>query len=729
MGKGAPGIPLEVQHIRRALLREFAGRISMDDFEKKDPKERETALLSRAVSAKAACILADCTSDEAAAWVIDGRDDFGIDCVAFSASGSELWLIQAKWKDKGTAGFDTEAALKLVHGLKKLDNRDLDHFNERLQLLADRVHGVLRLPTCKVNLVVALMGDGRLSPETRNILDEAANEFGGRGRTVEYRVLDQEDFHRAIREDLEPQPITLKATMDREWYSRETPYKAVIGEISADQLARWYGGKGGDDDYGKGHGERLYDRNVRKSLGLTGVNQTMVESMLEDPEGFLYRHNGITVQCDRVEQEYHAKRAVGQPTTLTLHNASVVNGAQTVSSAYRAYERDPETVAEAHVLVRIISLEGAPEGFGRSITKATNTQNHMERRDFIAIDTVQSEIQKDFRLSLDKEYVFRRGELDPAPESGCSVTEAATALACMHRDSSLAVRVKGSTNALWEEGTGGAYTRLFGQQPTAQQIWRAVQVFRLVRDQLTELRTRFTGRPAAVVDSGGLLVAHLVFQRIGRDRFDEPDDEWAEVLVDVPGQVSAVLLCLITMVDTLFTSKSYVTSTFANEERCARLVAAVLGVLQRGTGPDSPMNLKALMADTGPKRQRRPQTVRLLVDHDAISDGTPLVYAPSTVEELAIGAWLDEDPRRRRATWINDRKTPILWEADGKRYSPTGLVSQMWNAADWKEQWSAVQGPKQWKVSGEGTLVEIAERLWRDITDEDQSDEDSFAGA
>jgi hypothetical protein len=720
MGKVTQGMPLEVQHIRRALLREFQGLISMDDYEKKDPGERETALLSRALSAKAARILVDCTSEEAAAGVIDGRDDFGIDCVAFTASGSELLLIQAKWKDKGTAGFDTEAALKLVHGLKKLDNRDFDQFNERMQLLADRVHGVLRLPTCKVNLVIALLGDGRLSTETGNILKEAAHEFGGHGRTVEYRVLDQTHFHRAIREDLEPQPITLKATMEREWYTRETPYKAVIGEVSADQLARWYGGGGDDRGRDEGHGERLYDRNVRQSLGLTGVNQTMVESMLEDPEGFLYRHNGITVQCDRIEQEYHSKRAIGQPTTLTLHNASVVNGAQTVTSAFRAYERNPEAVADAYVLVRIISLEGAPEGFGRSITKATNTQNHMERRDFIAIDTVQSEIQKDFRLSLDKEYVFRRGELDPAPESGCSATEAATALACMHRDSSLAVRVKGSTNVLWQEGPGGAYTRLFGQQPTAQQIWRAVQVFRLVRDQLTSLRAKFTRRPAAVVDSGALLVTHLVFQRIGRDGLDEPDDDWDAVLAKVPEEVSAVLLCLIDMVDALFTGNSYITSTFANEERCAQLAKAVLGTLERGTGPDSPMKLRTLMEDSARRRQRRPATVRLLVDHDAIEEGTPLVYVPSTVEEVAIGAWLDADPKRRKATWVNDRKAPILWEADGRRYSPTGLVSRMWNAADWKEQWSAIQGPKQWKVPGEGTLVEIAERLWQQIADESE---------
>ncbi|MFB7457738.1 AIPR family protein [Streptomyces sp. NPDC056188] len=723
MAQGGQHMPLEVQHIRKALLREFEHRISMNDFVKKDPKERETALLSRAVSAKAARILTDCTSDEAAAGVIDGRDDFGIDCVAFSASGSEIYLIQAKWKDKGTAGFDTEAALKLVHGLKKLDNRDLDHFNERLQLLSDRVHGVLQLPTCKVNLVIALMGDGRLSQETRDILDEAAREFGGLGRTVAYRVVSQADFHRAVREDLEPQPITLKATMNREWYTRETPFKAVIGEVSADQLARWYGGKG----EGEGHGERLYDRNVRRSLGLTGVNQTMVDSMLEDPEGFLYRHNGITVQCDEIEQEYPFKRAVGQPTILTLTNASVVNGAQTVTSAFRAYEKNADAVAEAYVMVRIISLDGTPEGFGRSITKATNTQNHMERRDFIAIDPVQGEIQKDFRISLDKEYVFRRGELDPAPESGCSVTEAATALACMHRDSSLAVRVKGSTNALWSEGPSGAYTRLFGQQPSAQQIWRAVQVFRLVRDELTTTRAKLAGRPAAVADSGALLVAHLVFQRIGRERFDEADGDWEGVLAEIPDQVRAVLACLISMVDALFTPKSFVTSTFANEERCARLAAAVLGTLERGAGPDSPMNLAALLKTSGRTRQRRPQTVRLLVDHDAVEEGTRLEYAPSAVEELAIGAWLNADPRRRRASWVNDRKTPLLWEADGRRYSPTGLVSQMWNEADWKDQWSAVQGPKQWRVPGEGTLVEIAERLWQRIAAGEEPEEDHLS--
>ncbi len=232
------------------------------------------------------------------------------------------------------------------------------------------------------------------------------------------------------------------------------------------------------------------------------------------PDGFLYRHNGITVQCDTIEREFFAKRATGAPISLTLRNASVVNGgAQTVTSANRAFEKDPDAVADAYVSVRIVSVQGGtPEGFAQSITKATNTQNHMERRDFIAIDPVQSEIQKDFKLSLDKEYVFRRGEMDPAPDSGCSVTEAATALACAYRDPTFAVRVKGSTEALWKEGADGAYTRLFGQQASAYQIWRSVQVLRAIRDELTKLRSELSGgRAASIADSGGLYWLPILF--------------------------------------------------------------------------------------------------------------------------------------------------------------------------------------------------------------------------
>lgn len=707
-------MPLEVRHVRDALIREFEPLISLADYEKRQPSERENAFNSRALSARAARMLTDCTSEEAAESVIDGRDDFGIDAVAFSASAPELWLIQAKWSDKGKAGFDTSAAHKLVHGLKKLDNRDFDQFNERFRRLADRVRSVLDVPTCKVVLVIAVMGEGHLSTETEAILDEAAQEFGGYTRSIEHRVLNQTDFHRAVREDLTPEPITLTATMTEGWHSRGTPYQAYSGLVAADELAQWYAS----------NGERLYDRNVRRSLGLTGVNQTLVDSLIRDPQGFWYRHNGITVQCDKIEPHFFAKQKPSEPVKLVLENASVVNGAQTVTSAHRAFQQNEEAVGEAYVTVRIISVYGAPEGFAGEITEATNTQNHMERSDFIAIKPVQSLIREDFRLSLDKDYVFKRGEIEPSPAFGCSVREAATALACAHPDPALAVRVKGSADALWEDGPGGIYTRLFGRRPSAYQIWRSVQLMRRVRESLHEVRSTLTGRAGSIADSGALLVAHIVAQRVGSEGIDEPDSGWESALEDVPAQVGATLAQLIPLVNHLFGGGSYITSTFASEERSRKLVAAVLRALTDGTDAG---DLAVYQQRDELKPPRRPNTVTLLIDHDRIPAGTRLMYHPSATEEQAIGDWLNADPRRAYATWVYDRRKPLLWEADGKQYSPSGLVTHIWQEAEWREAWSAVQGPKQWGVLGEdGTLVDLAEQLWQRLLMESLPEEEQF---
>lgn len=697
--------PVEVQHIRDALHREFDTKIEMADYEGRQSHEKENAFLSRALSAKSSRLLTDCSTDEAAAGVIDGRDDFGIDAVAFSASGSELWLIQAKWSNKGRAGFDTEAALKLINGLRKLDNRDFDRFNRRLLLLAERIRGVLGLPTCKVHLVAAVLGEGLLSAEVTELLLEAALDFGGYGRTVEHRVVNQADIHRAIREDLAPEPITITATMTEGWHSRETPYQAFDGLVCAEDLAHWYAE----------HGERLYDRNVRRSLGLTGVNQTLVNSLVSDPQGFWYRHNGITVQCDEITQEFFAQRGPSKPVKLTMTDASVVNGAQTVTSARRASELDAGAVAEAFVTVRVISLRDAPDGLAKEITKATNTQNHMERRDFISIDEVQSEIREDFRLSLDKEYVYKRGEIDPAPASGCSVREAATALACAHSDSALAVRVNGSTEALWEEGSGGAYTRLYGVRPSSHRIWRSVLLMRAVRDALHDIRSKLSGRPASIVESGALLITHIIFQRVGVSGIDDPDSDWESVLEDISTEVERVVANLVPLIDHLFGESSYITSTFSNEVRCRQLASGVLRILADGAQVADIDDLR----QSGAKPARRPNTVSLLIDYGHLSEGVKLLYLPSLTETEAIGEWLKGDPRRTTATWVNDRRKPLLWEADGRRYSPGGLTSEIWRQAGWRDAWTSVRGPTQWEVPGEGTLAEIADSLWRRVSTDD----------
>ncbi|MCX4825570.1 AIPR family protein [Streptomyces sp. NBC_01142] len=695
--------PLEVRHIRDALAREFTDLIDMSDHAHREPTALDTAFLSRATAAKTVRILTGCGPEEAAEAVIDGRDDLGIDAVAFSLAVPELWLIQAKWSHQGTAQLTPDGARRLVEGMRKLAEREFDRFNVRFQRLANRVDDVLTSPRCKMHLVVAVMGDGRASREAESLLLDGMAEFGAMGDVVDVRFLNTADFHSAVRQDMAPTPISVSATMAAGWHSFSTPYPAFDGAVTADELARWY----------QEHGEALYERNVRRSLGLTKVNQALVTSLLKNPQEFWYYNNGITVLCDSIRTEFFARRAEGQPVRLQLSNARVVNGAQTVTSAYRAFEQNPDAVAEAYVPVRVISVEDAPEGLAARITETTNTQNHMEARDFIALDANQALIREDFALSLGKRYVYKRGELVPSPAVGCSVVEAATALACAHPDASLVVRVRGDKEFLWHEAPYGAYTQLFARRPGACQIWRSVQLLRTVSEALHEMAASLPGRARAIADSGSLLVAHILFQTVGNEGIEEPDSDWEAGLGTVLERVGEILSLLISLVDRLYGPHIFVSSTFTDERKCRELVE---GVMRGLAGVADALELapqRQHVQVEAPRPQRRPSSVKLLVEHGRIADGTRLMYRPSAAEERAVGEWLNADPSRFLATWVNDPRRPLIWAADRQRYSPSSLVMHIWRSAEWDEAPVAVQGVRYWALPDEGTLVELAEEIWR----------------
>jgi hypothetical protein len=704
--RGQEIISRQVRHVRDALITEFSTLIDMEDFAGRSEPERMTAFLSRALAAKAVRRLTGCLSEAGAASVIDGRDDYGIDAVAFTNGAPELWLVQAKWSDNYRAGFNTEAANKLVRGFRQMDEQAFGRFNQRFQALADGVKEILADPRCKVILVIAVMGPGELSAEVLEIMQDAHRDYNILGRGLEHRILNGQDFHQAIRDDIAPEPIALKATMVKGWHAIDTPYEAYYGLVAASELADWH----------TEHHDRLYRSNLRTSLGRTGVNDELVKSFIGNPQNFWYFHNGITVLCNSVSRRFLGKRAIGEPVVLELEDASVVNGAQTVTSAHAALEQNADAVADAYVSVRIISVKDGPEGFARDITTNTNTQNAIERRDYVAIDPVQLAIREDFRLSLDKDYVLKRGELEPSPEAGCSVVEAATALACAHPNPVLSVRAKRSTNLLWEREDRGTYELLFGRRPGADQIWRSVQLLRQVRDELASVRRSLTPRAAAIADNGDLLLAHLTFQLVGTEGIDEPDSGWERALSGVPAMTDMLLTLLVPAIDDAFGASSYITATFSSDQRSRDLAVKILREVRGG---EQGSGIAALRPEAPTRPPRRPNSVALLVDSERIADGVQLTFTPgSDVEETALRGWLAEDPLRSAATWVNNRAKPLLWAADGQRYSPTGLVTHIWELAEWREAWVSVQGPKQWAVPGEGTLVELAERIWNDMQED-----------
>ncbi|MEU8138611.1 AIPR family protein [Streptodolium elevatio] len=697
---------LELHQMRQALIDSYRGLIDETDLDRNSEPERDRAFLSRAVAATAIRRVTGWNPAACAAAVIDGSRDNGIDAVAV-ADASRVWLVQAKWKDSGTAGFHTDAARAFIDGLHLLEDRKFGEFNDKLRPFTARLDAALMDTNLKITLVIAVVGNDPLHADTRAILDRAVDDHHGLGPMLDYRLVGAAELLQQLRDDRRPQPVDLTARMPH-WIKRDTPFLAYQGPVAAVDVAQWY----------EDHGPRLFTEHIRQSLGLTRINSGIQTTLIEEPDNFWYFNNGITILCDGVEPTWRGRRRPDEPVELALQHASIVNGAQTVTEIHKAMQVAPDTVENADVSVRVISLGSERGQYAARITETTNTQNDVSQRDFIALDDTQTLIREDFEFSLQKTYVFKRGEADPAPDAGCSVVHAAIALACAHRTPELSVRAKKDTDLLWERGQSGAYPRLFGEAPSAFRIWRTVLVHRAVGEALDVLRQRMRGRSSDVAQRGDLLVSHLVFRLLDASDLDEPDFDVDSLLNSVPTSTGSVLSWLIHFVDAAYGPTSFLTSTFTNETRCRELARLVLEAICEGRElPDLPADCQARQQ---PGRQRRQATIPTIINAGLLPNGAPLQYVTGNIAEAkALQDWLNADPRRSQATWQNDRARPLLWAYDGETYNASNLVLRIWELAGWDDAPSSVQAPARWTPDGKLNLYEIAVQ-WQDAqTDDD----------
>lgn len=110
------------------------------------------------------------------------------------------------------------------------------------------------------------------------------------------------------------------------------------------------------------------------------------------------------------------------------------------------------------------------------------------------------------------------------------------------------------------------------------------------------------------------------------------------------------------------------------------------------------------------ERERSASAVRIVVEGGLLADGAELLLQPAEaapdVRERLM-AWIGEDPRRGRATWINDTAGPLRWSADGDQWSPTALVKHVLKEACGLDR-AVVRGPAWWRTPEGDNLVQIA---------------------
>jgi hypothetical protein len=656
---------------------------------------------SRALAALILRALTGCSSKEAASSIVDGPRDNGIDALGVGTIDGvpELWLVQAKWSDRGAARVSDREISVLAHGLELLQWREYSKFNEKLRDLRPRVEAAIEHPRAKVHLVLAYMG---VRSRPASAFDGLLSNYRAATDTIDLQIFDGFDLHRLVRESGAGSPVDLTVRMYSQ-LSVPGALQSYIGLISVGEVADWY----------EQHGQRLFDRNIRYPLGATQINEAIGRTLRERPEMFSTFNNGLTVVCARIQQKLFNRGAINGPAELQLSDAQIVNGAQTAQAIFNAVRESPESALKALVSLRVIATEGAPGDMTADITIAGNYQNSVTARDLAAVDPVQYRIRDSLALELDKTYVIKRGDIVPPVEDGCTLDEALIALACAHSNVLHCARICADPDSIWEQGAGSTYTTIFRYPISGLQVWRAVELHRAVRAALGSSQASSTSRVALIAKYASFLVNNILFKSLAAELFESDDDDmWHRGVIDQIGlEAPIVLRRLVAHALELHRELWNPKATFEDVDECRALAELVLSDMSNGV----PLPVLPNWYDGYSFRRitRRPSTVALLTASERILPGTSLYFeGTSSPERRAVREWLSLDPRRGLAIWdpiTAPSGRPMRWAVDDGFYSPSGLTLKIWEEAGWREHPIAAHGPGRWRVASGQTLFELAQ--------------------
>lgn len=512
-----PARPLELDLLCQKIDADYADRITGTG---NTPESRRSNFLSKAIAAFVLHEDAGASLDEAVTASIDGGQDHGIDSV-FVSTDQTIWLVQSKYKESGTGEPELGDVSKFRDGVTDLLQGHWNRFNNTLQNRQAAITNALNTGVCRIKVVLAYSGTA-VSDDRRHIFADLERAFNGANpgflRCHAYGLTTLHDLHL---DGVSAQPIETEVELKDFGHTQE-PYRAFYGRMDAKRLAELWAT----------HEENLFDRNIRRFKGTTTVNAGLTETLRQEAQHFFYFNNGVTFLCDSITEQ-HPRDPNRQTGTFRIRGLSIINGAQTVG----AIAREPQAHYDAHptvVMATFVCLENAPDGFGDRVTQSRNRQNAVELEDFATLDERQTMWQQTLQMA-GVTYLVKQGEDDPPLSQTCfSARELAPFLACTVTTNDwqdYVTAAKADKKKLFgREGLVSAtdplrqsYEQLFADSLTSRQMWRIVQVGRVV---VEKVRSRATaegdpaGLPAGtlrareILTHGAWLVLHVIFIRL-----------------------------------------------------------------------------------------------------------------------------------------------------------------------------------------------------------------------
>ena len=494
---------LKVNRIKAFLDKTFDGLIDLTDIQKKPLDEQKKMFYSRSLAAFSLLSTCGISAEEAGIALVDGYDDGGIDAIYFDGASKNLWLVQSKFIENGSGGLDNGDIEKFAKGVRKLINADFSRFNKKVKDRSDEISEALDDPKVKIQLLLCYTSNN-LSTHNKASIEDILREQNDADELLLFHNFNLDRAYKALEIGVSYTPIDEDITIT-DWGHIEEPLKSYYGLINGADLAALF------SKYGK----RLFTENIRSFLGNSDANYEIIRTIKNEPYNFIYFNNGITILCSSIN-----KKPLGGNTrsfgSFACSGLSVVNGAQTLGSIGSLTDKSEIDLSKIKVLVRLISLEGSPEGFNQRITIATNTQNKVEKKDFVSLDTVQSDLRIDLKTAGIDYHFKRSDEKITSDDNNYILEEVAFSLASLNSNVDYSTIVKKESGRLWENVQEAPYIDLFNSQLSAQKVIKAVRIYRYISNEMRILGLNSEGRQRSINKYGNSLVAHVVFQKMSK---------------------------------------------------------------------------------------------------------------------------------------------------------------------------------------------------------------------
>lgn len=435
----------------------------------KPPEDQKKKNLSRALSAFTLRHLLEISEKDAAEAVIDDFNDVGIDAIYLHGSTQALYFVQTKLK-KGEE-FKQDEALAFCQGVRKLLVQDFTGFNEHFKRRQTEIEDALN--ECDtIHLVIAHIGAGVSEHATTAVTDLIADPTHGDERLSRKVIhFDAARIVPALQASRANRRVDVNLVIHK-WGQLSEPRITFFGFAKLADLVALH----------LREGNALFDKNIRLFLGpKTAVSQAIQKTLAENPTHFFYLNNGITVLCERIDSKSTTRR--GASKRLKIHGFSIINGAQTVSSASRFVADNPTAdISDARVSITLIRAD-ADGSFGKSVTRSRNHQNTVEASHFLALDDEQERLRRELAV-LGIQYSYKAEQNDGVvSDTKIKAAEAVHALALFHPDPRYALWLKNDSSSLLDIFST-RYRALISPQATAFNVANAVRFARYVNRRM-----------------------------------------------------------------------------------------------------------------------------------------------------------------------------------------------------------------------------------------------------